>query len=123
MSYCRWSSLNFGCDLYVYEDSAGGWTIHVAGNRVVGKVPEVVWPVDQSVEARDRFVTSYQSMLAFLETAEREPVGLPLAGESFYGLPTAGACADKVEELIALGYRVPDYVVPDLRVEEEFADE
>ena len=120
MSYCRWSSCNFACDLYVYEDSGGGWTIHVAGNRVLGKVPEVVYPVDDSVEARDRFVASHAAQMEFVMNAEREPVGLPLAGETF-NLPTAAACADKVEELMALGYCVPAYVVRDLR--EETPDE
>lgn len=29
MSYCRWSSDNFKCDVYVYADVSGGWTTHV----------------------------------------------------------------------------------------------
>lgn len=116
MSYCRWSSCNFGCDLYVYEDTGGGWTIHVAGNRVVGKVPETVWPVDESPEARDRFVTTHNVQMEFLATAQREPIPLPHAGATF-NLPTARACAEKVEELAALGYRVPSYVATDLREE------
>ena len=33
MSYCRWSSDDFRCDLYIYE-SAAGFVIHVAANRV-----------------------------------------------------------------------------------------
>lgn len=33
MSYCRFSSDGFNCDVYVYEDCAGGWTTHVAANR------------------------------------------------------------------------------------------
>lgn len=116
MSYCRWSSSNFGCDLYVYEDTGGGWTIHVAGARVVGHVPEAVYPVDDSVEARDRWVASHAAQMDFLATAEREPIALPHAGESF-NLPTSLACAEKVEELVALGYRVPAYVARDLREE------
>jgi hypothetical protein len=39
MSYCRWSSNDFQCDVYVYEDVAGGWTTHVACNRVVYSEP------------------------------------------------------------------------------------
>ena len=116
MSYCRWSSCNFGCDLYIYADAGGGWTIHVAGNRVRGKVPEIVWPVDKSPDAGDRFVASHSFQMEFVMNAPREPLGLPHAGESFY-LPTAAACADRVEELMALGYCVPAYVVRDLRKE------
>ena len=33
MSYCRWSTDNFKCDLYCYEDVNGGFTTHVASNR------------------------------------------------------------------------------------------
>ena len=40
MSYCRWSSDNWKCDLYCYEDVSGGITTHVAGNRIVGDIPE-----------------------------------------------------------------------------------
>jgi len=116
MSYCRWSSSNWSCDLYVYEDAHGGWTIHVAGNRVVGEVPKVEWPVDQSPEAVARFGEGHRAQMAFLETAEREPILLPFAGKTF-NLPTAAACADKIEALVRLGYHVPAYVVLVLREE------
>jgi hypothetical protein len=119
MSYCRWSSSNFACDLYVYEDSGGGWTVHVAGFRIVDKVPPVIYPVDQSVEALDRFVVSHAAQMQAVMGAKHEPIGLPHDGESFYSLPTAAACADKIEELIAMGYRAPAYVVRDLREEAE----
>ena len=33
MSYCRWSSNNYQCDVYVYESDLGFQT-YVAGNRV-----------------------------------------------------------------------------------------
>lgn len=36
MSYCRWSSDNFECDLYCYSDVNGGYTTHVAGRRRQG---------------------------------------------------------------------------------------
>ena len=97
-------------------DTGGGWTIHVAGNRVVGKVPEVVWPVDDTPEARDRLVTTHKAQMEFIMAADREPITLPYAGESFHE-PTAAACADRIEALVALGYRVPAYVVTDLRQE------
>jgi len=35
MSYCRWSSDNWQCDLYCYDDISGGITTHVAGYRCV----------------------------------------------------------------------------------------
>src|ERR1044071_191187 len=39
MSYCRFSSLNWSCDVYAYADVAGGYTIHVARSRRVGDIP------------------------------------------------------------------------------------
>ena len=32
MSYCRWSSMDYDCDLYIYE-SESGFEIHVARRR------------------------------------------------------------------------------------------
>jgi hypothetical protein len=40
MSYCRWSSDHFECDVYVYADVSGGWTTHVAGRRRKHRVPD-----------------------------------------------------------------------------------
>jgi hypothetical protein len=42
MSYCRWSSDHFECDVYVYEDCSGGWTTHVAGRRRKNKLPDEI---------------------------------------------------------------------------------
>ena len=42
MSYCRWSSDFFECDVYVYEDVSGGWTTHVAGRRRKNKLPDEI---------------------------------------------------------------------------------
>jgi hypothetical protein len=42
MSYCRWSSDHFECDVYVYEDCGGGWTTHVAGRRQKNKLPDEI---------------------------------------------------------------------------------
>src|SRR5687767_6611694 len=39
MSYCRWSTDDFQCDLYCYEDVSGGFTTHVAGRRKIWDAP------------------------------------------------------------------------------------
>lgn len=39
MSYCRFSSDDYQCDVYVYQDGNGGWTTHVAGSRYLFKEP------------------------------------------------------------------------------------
>ena len=33
MSYCRWSSDNFQCDVYCYADVSGGYTTHVKDGK------------------------------------------------------------------------------------------
>ena len=50
MSYCRWSSMNSMCDVYVYEDDAGGWTTHVAAKRrILPPIPSL--PLGRSHDA------------------------------------------------------------------------
>lgn len=119
MSYCRWSSDDFSCDLYVYADTSGGFTIHVAGYRVLGEVPKIDWRYlngDDEPGAIDRFVQSQHAQMDYLQTAKREPIELPHAGETF-SEPDAMACAERVQRLLDLGYRAPDGVVKALREE------
>ena len=121
MSYCRWSTDDFTCDLYVYEDVSGGWTTHVAGLRVVwdARRPaplEVDWREDMGAWfERNRVV------MALLDDISRVPIGLPADGETFND-PTPGACADRIEALQAMGYRCPDEVVALLREEQADLD-
>jgi hypothetical protein len=117
MSYCRWSTDDFGCDLYVYEDVNGGWTIHIAQSRVVGEVPPVDWSLlDGPAGTGAEFVRQHKAQTDFVFGAEFEPINLPHAGQTF-NLPTADEAAAKVEELLALGYRAPAYVAANLRAE------
>lgn len=112
MSYCRWSSDDFWCDVYVYEDLTSCYTIHVACNRVVGDIPKTA-----HLSSRDTipaFMEAHKAQMAFLETAEREPIGLPHDGATFiYGLPEEAA--HKLEELRDMGYHVPEYAIRELR--------
>lgn len=118
MSYCRWSSDNFKSDLYVYANVSGAWTIHVAGRRYVGPVPDVPdirGLADGSVSVDD-YTQACRLRSAWMEEHGTEPIDLPYAGETFDTVGPA-ECADKCEELAALGYHVPAWVVPDLRQE------
>lgn len=122
MSYCRWSTDDFRCDLYIYENVSGCWTIHVAGNRLVECPPKTYeYPEEHKVyqtETRNCFSITREGADAWQkweeENNKRETIALPYAGETF-DLASPGECADKVEELTALGYCVPDYVAVDLR--------
>jgi hypothetical protein len=116
MSYCRWSSDDFGCDVYVYESTGDDWLTHVARNRVLGVVPPTP-PMHDDPAWIQQYMLAHQAQMAFLETAERAPIGLPHDGESFDD-PTPGECADRLEQLRALGYRVPLYAIDALRAEQ-----
>lgn len=100
MSYCRWSSMDFKCDLYIYE-AEDGIAIHVASNRVVGDVPSIDW------SSAELLHSTYKAQMGFLDTAEREPIGLPYDGESWYGLGKGAACA-VIEMLEEEGYIFPE---------------
>lgn len=146
MSYCRFSSNNWMSDVYTYEDVSGGWTTHVAGRRrPFGPVPDMMWgriSLAVSRWSRGRWDRDTGSMVypnrlrkavAFawfsfvswwhtdvhmrtLHWIPLRPIGLPFDGETFND-PTPGECADRLEWLRGLGYRVPPGVIEDLRSE------
>src|SRR5262245_39486685 len=85
VSYCRWSSMNWRCDLYCYEDVDGGYTIHVAGNRVDGDIPvEPKWNLlDGGEKGRAQWLAEHGEVMRFLTTARRTSINLPHAGDTF----------------------------------------
>ena len=146
MSYCRWSSMNFMCDVYVYEDVSGGWTTHVAScRRIVPPVPDIMmgsfalrmhrWSgACLNSESREfefpyygraviyklwtKFSTFWHRYIhgGSLRLIPLRPIGLPHDGETFNN-PTAAEGADNLEYLRGLGYRVPQYAIDALREE------
>lgn len=124
MSYCRWSSDGFRCDLYCYEDVSGGWTTHVAGNKVVGDIPEelpmpyltkdggdgVETPEWTAWSVRQRQIHDY------LGKAERVPIGFPHDGETFNDTTLADFHA-RLLMLRRAGYRFPDSVLAEVNEE------
>jgi hypothetical protein len=114
MSYCRFSSDDFSCDVYVYvyADVAGGWTTHVAGNRPVGDIPKEL-PFPQPGEDVQAWLASHKAQHEWLMACERAPIGLPHDGETFND-PTPATCRDRLIALRALGYVVPQYAIDEL---------
>ncbi|MGL5012953.1 MAG: hypothetical protein ACRC6V_01515 [Bacteroidales bacterium] len=111
MSYCRWSSMDFKCDLYVYE-AEGGIAIRVASNRVVGDVPSLDWPSAELLHS------AYKTQMEFLGTVNRESINLQYGGKSWYGLSKDAACA-VVDSLEQEGYMFPESLYHDI-LEVEF---
>lgn len=146
MSYCRFSSDNWMCDVYCYEHCDGGFVTHVAGNkRIFRPIPDI--PLHRMPRFRgeyDRILRrviypsrwhSFAAGCGFriyamwhrlsmwsLDLIPSRNIGLPHDGEGFSD-DTASECADRLESLRALGYNVPQYAIDALRDEAEEEDE
>lgn len=110
MSYCRWSSNNFHCDLYCYECVDGTFTTHVATNRVV--TPIIPHPAFSSWVTK--FPKLWHCWYALhhwsVMHGVREPIGLPWDGETIKD-DTPEDWKETLRMLRAAGYRFPDHVL------------
>lgn len=115
MSYCRWSTDDFQCDLYVYEDCSGGYTTHVAENRVIYKEPlPAVVPLTPGT--LKEWHARHEKVYQMLHNVERAPIGLPHDGETFND-DTPEELLDRITRLIDMGYRCPPSVLEAIREE------
>ena len=119
MSYCRFSSDDWQCDVYVYADCNGGWTTHVAGRRPVfkEKLPDPI-PLESS-NIRE-WMERDRKVFKMLDDAEMVGIGFEHDGESF-NHDTPGECADWLKELSEMGYNVPQYAIDSLREDDPAA--
>ncbi len=126
MSYCRWSTDDFQCDLYCYEDVSGGYTTHVAGRR--RKYLEPLPPADPqpehgNIEAwiawaarqidRLRLVQQRLENLQF----EWEELPTPDGGEWTFNDPDLPSFLARLLDLRRQGFQFPDYVLDAVRKE------
>lgn len=119
MSHCRWSTDDFGCDLYVYQ-AGQAWMVHVASNRVIPAEPfpppvDVDGDVDPSgwLEA---WTERNRKVLTIVDRSARERIHGPYDGAMF-AVDSPGEAADLVDFLAKEGYRVPGCVSAELRAE------
>ena len=119
MSYCRWSSDNWKCDVYVYEDVNGGWTTHVAGRRrlKLDTLPQSPYDLLTGGSVPENWNEIYRTYHDALGKLPFEDITLPHAGDSFND-PMPSDCADRLETLRGLGYHVPQYAIDELRAEQ-----
>lgn len=124
MSYCRFSTDDFQCDLYIYECVTDQWMIHVAGRKVVYKepLPEPVKLDAGSEESWKAWFDRKKKVDEIRERSELVRIGLPYDGQTI-AVDFPGECADAVEMLLALGYRAPKGIVEDLRDEQKELDD
>lgn len=109
MSYCRWSTDGFQCDIYCYESCGGGWDIHVAARR---HVKDDKWPVPVpfTPETKEAWIEYWVALGEWVKTAELRDIGLPHDGES-YNEPTAADAANRLMELKRIGHNVPQEAI------------
>jgi hypothetical protein len=118
MSYCRWSSDNFQCDIYAYESDMG-FMVHVASNKTVGEPPRIDYSLlnsDRTTDDMQEFRRQSQENSKWLESCEHAPLGLPFDGQTFT-LETMQEFYDKMIELRKVGYRFPDWVLKNIELE------
>lgn len=114
MSYCRWSTDDFQCDIYAYA-SGEGVVIHVAARRAhfTEPLPE---PIPLTPERTLEWAERHAKVSTMLQHAEGEWIDLPNAGHTFIESSPAEAAA-RLRELARIGFRVPARVIEDLEQE------
>lgn len=118
MSYCRFG---MSSDVYCYANMYGGYTTHVAGNRLHGTPPDrpSIHAFARGEMTAEEYVERNSAFHKWCQTADRKPIGLPHDGASFDDSGPHEALA-RLESLRADGYLVPDCALESLR--EEVAD-
>lgn len=114
MSYCRFSCNDYQCDLYVYQNVYGGYSVHVAANRAVFKTklpkPVPFGPDKKSIEV---WMKRHNKVMNMRDRAKLVNIKHPDAGKTFM-FHTATEAAEKIRWLMNEGFRVPDHVIPAL---------
>lgn len=119
MAYCRYSTDDFQCDLYVYSDN-NGYTILVARYRVYyyePLPPEVLTPLGSlNLDLLEAQVARMNKIQSMYEMADKQPIGLEADGESWFGIDRDHAVA-VLQYLRDLGYRFPYNIIEEIAEE------
>jgi hypothetical protein len=76
MSYCRWSSMDFTCDIYAYE-SDGGFVVHVASGRFVDESREETKPIGLPHDGATYYHDTEDEMFATMKELAAEGYNVP----------------------------------------------
>jgi hypothetical protein len=118
MSYCRFSTNDFTCDVYCYESCDGGWDIHVAAVR--HRLKKLPPPIPFDLANLDAWFERHKKVMKMVRRAKRYPIGLPCDGQS-YNEPTAATAGRRLIELKCIGYNVPQEAI-DALIEESLGN-
>lgn len=114
MSYCRWSSDDFRCDLYCYESIDGNWVTHVAANRIPDDTPRITASIDDGVVWLDQHNRQHEFLLS--DDCKRMPINGPYDGETFYDGDIEGF-RDRLIAMRDAGYKFPAGVLQNVDAE------
>ena len=117
MALCRFS--DYQCDLYIYE-SEQGIECHIAYRRRVNEPKPPVMPIGKDADNPlwNTFWANYEAYHDKLDECALVEIRLPYAGESrTFG--EWGQLLEFVTELKELGYEVPDWVIEEIKEENE----
>lgn len=124
MSYCRWSTNDFQCDLYCYEDISGRFYTHVGSRRAHYKAPlpevvDFIFDFENEKEREEwaqKYLDRHNLVMKLHEQADFVKIGLPSDGETYCD-ETLEEFLDTLERLKEEGYIFPDYVIEKVKEE------
>jgi len=119
MSYCRWSTDDFQCDLYCYESVDDNFTTHVAGRKRIFREP--LPPLVDSEKDLKGWCERQVKVMQMCDNCDFVDIELPHVGESFYD-PDLQSFLDRLLMLKGLGYRFPDSIIEEVREELKAVD-
>lgn len=105
MSYCRFSSDNWKCDVYALH-SVFGYEINVAKHSYDEEPPEVPAPTKDNLQ---EWKQKRQEQMKWLEEHEGTPIGLPEDGKR-YVYDNIDDFESRLRQLQDRGYYIPEYV-------------
>lgn len=123
MSYCRWSCIGYGSDLYVYQ-SDRGWESIIAGSRYTNleDAPTLLeFDANATPDQLNEWHRRYEERWAWLREHGQHEDLPDFPGGRFHLDDTPGECAARLRKMRAAGFRVPDYAIEQLEQEQAAA--
>lgn len=117
MSYCRWSSDNFNCDLYCFEHCGGWYQTYTAGSRHRAWLRVFNWLTDKRLRYQDgthAFRVERFQTWRWPHWLTHKPIRLPNAAKAFED-PTEEAMFARILALHREGFRVPKELLREVR--------
>ena len=114
MSFCRWSSDDWKCDLYAYE-SDEGFVVHVAANRYIERIPHL--PSVQKTPMT-KWMKAYRAQMKAVRGAHSEKIGGTFDGQTLV-YPSLKTMLEGILLLRTSGYNVPEFVISNIESELE----